>query len=310
MFPPVAEDIVTRFEVPDPEPPQQRQEPDSRPSPGPARNRGGDDDPLAAIRRENEELRQSNRSLMDIVGRVTPKPAAPASQPVADDEIDWNDEQNAKDEDAPLDEDPAALIDEISKNGFQALAKRGFVRKSEVRQIAREESRRAAVTASRQVVGKARAEATTESTILSEFPELSDQTSDLFKATIPIVNRAVRFNPKAAQDPATLYMAATAARAQLDAKKGDRRSSVEEEDDDREPVRRAAPRSRDDDRDEHIRAQSGDRSRSRSRMESGDGEFQMSADAKKVAQALGLTDAEYTAEAKKGYKPVDTRGRR
>lgn len=303
---------ITSFamEAPDPEPePQQRQEPESRPSAGPARGspaRGQDDDRFAALQRENDELRSSNRSLVDIVGRTTPaRPAAEASRETAEDEdgIDWG-EDDPESDDEPEADDPATLVDDLSKLGTAALAKRGFVKLADVRKLVREESRKAAVTASRQVVGRARQQATTESTIMQEFPDLADPNSDLFKATIPHVNAAARFNPKAAKDPVTLYLAAKAAKAELAAKAGTRRPAAndDDEDDDREPVRRTTRTTREDgdreERDIRIASQQGDRGRQRSRIENDrEEDVVMSSDARAVAKMMGLTDAEYKAEA-------------
>jgi hypothetical protein len=88
-----------RFEAPDPEPVQKPQDQvESKPNAGgvkpPATEK---DERFDALQNELEELRQSNRQLIDLVGRQTPAPQQRESTPAADEvEIDWG-----KDEDEP-----------------------------------------------------------------------------------------------------------------------------------------------------------------------------------------------------------------
>jgi hypothetical protein len=308
-----------RFEAPDPDPAPAPQPaaPASGPAAPPEKAPKADepDERYEALEREVNELRSSNRQLVDLVGRAVPpkKDAAPTADPL--DDVDWG--EDPKDEDEAEPEDPTALVDDLAKLGRDALAKRGFVRTNEVRRIVREESRKAAVTAAKQIVGKTRAQVTSESAILRDFPDLADPESELYKATVPHIQAAVRLDPGAARNPSTLFLAATAAKAALDAKKGggkqrgdrDDFEPDDEEEEDREPVRRAAP-SRNV-RDIRIASQSGDRNRTPSRTERrGDDDFVMDADAKSVAKMMGLTDDEYRAEATRVRKTSSQSRRR
>jgi hypothetical protein len=306
-----------RFEDPGPDPEQ-------RPVPGPPVKPAvpDKDERYEALQREADELRAANRQFMDLLGRksqapppVDPKATRRQAAADDDDDIDWGPEDDADDQNAGSadEEDPAVLVDEISKHGLKALEKRGFVRASEVKNIVRQESRRAAVTAARQVVQRTRAEVTTESSIMREFPDLANPESDLFKATIPHVHAAAKLNPKAAKDPVTLYMAAKTAKAELELKSRGR-SRGGHEDDEPQP-RRGGRREIDDlddrsERDIRIASQQGDRGRTRSRIESdGDEDFVMSDDARAVARAMGLTDDDYKKEATR-IRGANTRSRR
>lgn len=308
-----------RFEAPDPDPAPAPQP--ATPASGPAapaekEPKGNEpDERYEALEREVNELRSSNRQLVDLVGRAVPpkKDAAPAADPL--DDVDWGDDPNAKADEEPGPEDPTALVDDLAKLGRDALAKRGFIRESEVRKIVKEESRKAAVTAAKQIVGKTRTQVTTESAILRDFPDLADPESELYKATVPHIQAAVRLDPGAARNPSTLFLAATAAKAALDAKGGGRQRGdrdvdpEDEEEEDREPVRRAAP-SRNV-RDIRIASQAGDRNRTPSRTERrGDDDFVMDADAKSVAKMMGLTDDEYRTEATRVRKTSSQSRRR
>lgn len=311
-----------RFEAPDPEPaPKPGEQVDTQPRPGasrtPGAGKGGDegkDDRYEDLQRELEELRGSNRQLIDLVGRQTP---APRKEETVDDDplagFDFGTDPADETEDDVL-EDPAAIVEDLSKLGTQALAKRGFMRKADVLKLVRSESRKAAATASTQAVARAKTEVSQQNVVMREFPELADPESDLFKETAARVRRAIAIDPKAANSPATLYIAAEAAKAELERKgegngggkrkvvrdgsRGDDFDEVDDfDDEDREPVARQ-PRQRQTENDRRIAAQQGDRGRSgRSRIQSDDDGVVMTAEAKDVARMMGLSDDEYKTEA-------------
>jgi hypothetical protein len=301
-----------QFEAPDPDPIIERPSPGQ---PAPKADVPVRDDRFDALQREVDELRGANRELIHLVGNPRPAtPAAPAKGgrhiPEELGEIDFEDEPD-EDEPAPGDpEDPASMVDDISKLGAAALAKRGFVRASDVRKMIKEATgklRADSVTVAQHVVNRARAEVTTESTIMRDFPDLANPDSDLFKATIPHVKEAAKLSGRAAKDPATLYLAAKLATAELKARGG------HGGDDDRP---RGGRRELDDDddrseRDIRIASQQGDRGRSRSRVEADrDEEFVMNDDARSVAKAMGLTDDEYKKEATRVRVASTPRSRR
>lgn len=299
------------FEAPDPEPVQQANP--NGPQPRPEKDEK--DERFDAMERELGEMRVSNRQLMEIVGQTT-RGQQRAEAPAAGDEvdIDWGtDEADEPEADEP--EDPAALVEDLSKFGRDALAKRGFVRKADVVKIVREESRKAAKTAATQVVQRARTEVGREGAVIREFPDLADPESELYKATAAHVRAAVKLDPVAARNPVTLYLAAKAATAELGAgeerrpQRGQERErgresngdDFEMEDDDREPVARKAPRR--SERDMHIAAQSGDRGRQgKSRVSRDDDQFVMDDNARDVARQMGISAEDFTKEATRIHK--------
>jgi hypothetical protein len=314
----------TRFEAPDPDPVQRpQQQVETKPQAPPAK-----DERYEVLERELAEVRRSNQQLVDLVGRQTPARQAEQNAALGDDvDIDWGqDEDDADETDEP--EDPATLVEDLSKLGRDALAKRGFLRKADVVKMVREESRKAAKTAATQVVKHARTEVTRESVVIREFPDLANPESDLFKATAAHVRNAVRLDPNAAKNPTTLYLAAQAAKAELGAKSargarpqdGDRQQNrpgplnddfeLEEDDEDREPVLRERP-SRSE-RDIRIASQQGDRGRGgRSKVQGDDDDFVMDADARNVAAQMGITADEFKTEATRVRKAAgQTAGRR
>lgn len=307
------------FEAPDPEPQRDQQQQQQPQGAQPPPEKPEKDERTDSLEREVAELRTSNRQLLDLFrGNGQPRTETPA--PDDDVDIDWGkDEDPEEDEDEP--EDPAALVEDLSKLGRDALAKRGFVRKAEVVKIVREESRKAAKTAATQVVSHARTEVGRESVVIREFPDLADAESELYKATAAHVRAAVKLDPAAAKNPVTLYLAAKAAQAELKGKGGDgtpanRRTAdrggeeffEDDEEDDREPILRSPP-SRTE-RDIHIASQSGDRGRKESRTGRDGGEFVMSDQSRDVARQMGLTDQEFSKEATRIRKAAGSGRRR
>lgn len=259
---------------------------------------------IASLERELTETRESQKVWEGIANnrpqQVRQTADVRQAEP-ADAGIDWGKDED--DDTAPAADTSEALLDDLSKLGADALAKRGFVRTADVRKIAREEGRRAAATAANQVVSRARAEVTSETRLMSEFPELKDQTSELYKLATEHVRDTAKFDPKAMDNPvATLYMAARAAKRELDAKapKDTRRTG----DDDERPTRTA--------RQEHIDAQAGDRGRNRSVVDTGadDTDSGLNEDELSVAKAFGQSAQEYKTEKTRLLKLGGGRGKR
>lgn len=295
--------LVTRMEVPDREAPPVKEEPK-----GPTIEQR-----LEAMERELNETKESAKVWEAIANNRQPAPApkadaTPKRNIVDDFEFD---EEDDEEEDAPIEGDtPEAVLDELSKLGTDALSKRGFMRKADVVKLVRAESRKAAAAAATQAVQRGRQAATTESQIMTEFPELADRDSEFFKITSEHVRRAVQLDRLAAKNPATLYLAARAAKAELGSKgRGSRTRGREDEQldddiddhDDAPPQRQPARRS--SDRQDRIDAQRGDRGHSRSRIETNsDADVELSEDALDLIGKLGITKDEYKTSA------VRTRG--
>lgn len=234
-----------------------------------------------ATERELSETRESAKVWEAIANGRQSRPAAADTKATVSpaEDIDWGAD---KDPDAESDDVTAeALLDDLSKTGIGALKKHGFVRRSEVVRIAREEGRKAAATASTQVVQRARSEVTTqtrqERALQEEFPELSDKTSELYKLTARNVRDAVDIDPEATKSASTLILAARAAKAELGGKTkpdaAERRTQ----------------------RDEHIAAQHGDRGRgARSTVqESAEEDPGMNEDELSLTTAMGVSPADF-----------------
>jgi hypothetical protein len=242
---------------------------------------------LEAMRRETSELRQSTRDLMDIF-RATGRRGA-AVEPEETEEEEGIDPNEFVDEDAPDGEvegdTPEKLVDEIAAQGVKALSKRGYVTVKDAQRIAVEAANKVA----RQIVGRERQKITSDAQIMSEFPDLKDKNSELFKETARRYQKAVSLDPNAKKTPATLYMAAEAAQEALKGKNGGR-GGRRDEDDDR-------GYDGEDEEDRRARVSSQD-SRPRGRARVDDDEDMIGDQAREVMRQMGISDDEFTAARK------------
>jgi len=247
---------------------------------------------LASLERERDESRESARVWEAIANNRAPAPATP--KPEGDkprnivDDFEFGEDE--EEEETPIEGDtPEAMLDELSKLGPEALAKRGFVRKSDVVKIAREEGRKAAAAAATQAVGRARQELTAEQRLMQDFPELGDKQSELYRLAAANAREVLRDDPKA--NPVTvLRLSARAAKAQIEATRGGEGQGGEG--DDEPPARRTGRR--DPDREDHIKAQHGDRGRGRSRIDTNDdADVELSQDALDLCSKFGVSPDEY-----------------
>ena len=246
------------------------------------------------LRRERDEAQQGNR---DWAAYVRRGPATPAEEPVRE-EDDSLDPDQFVDSDAGMgvdDDTPEKLVDEIAAQGTAAISKRGFITAAQAQKLAVSVAERV----SRELIGRERQKITTDAQLMSEFPELRDPESDLFKATAVRYQRAVAMDPNAKKTPAALYLAADAARESLKARAPARRRDDSGDDDrgNREP---------EDDR--RRRADSQD-SRPRGRAAVDDADDMLGDEARAVIKGMGITETEFAASRKQvnGDRP---RGRR
>jgi len=158
------------------------------------------------------------------------------------------------------DETPDEFLDRLSKEGAGAIAKvldkKGYVRKQDVAKVAEQ--------VARQIVEKERGKLGADAKLIGQFPELRDEKSELFQATATIYRELIADDPGLKSSPATLFMAARAAKAELATKaKAAHRDDGEPGDyrEDREETRRR-----------RIEAQNGDTGRGRSTPYEGDHE--------------------------------------
>jgi len=230
-----------------------------------------------ALIRERDEARNSERYWAERArsgGNNTPAPAAEN-----DDAPDSREFLDDDDTPAGLEDDTAAkLVDDFASQGVSALTKRGFITAADAKRIAVD----TAVKVSRELIGRERQKMTSDAQIVTDFPELKDQTSELFKETAAIYQKALAMDPNAAKTPAALYLAAQAAKASLKGRQAPPASRREEEE-------------HEDDRRRRADAQDG---RSRGRSTAEDTSDMLGPEAKELISKMGITEDEYKASAK------------
>jgi len=248
-----------------------------------------------AIRRERDEAKASERFW-----------ASRAQGPPAD-QVEEQEEVIATDDLLP---DPTTGIDEtlftdsdkwaeaVSKGpaAIEAFLKKGgYVKADQVAEIARKVAQR--------TVQVNQVRTNTDTQILTDFPQLRDQQSDLYKATAEEVRALVAMDPSARNRPSTLIAAARTAKATLAAKAaGERRRPRDADPDDY------------DDRDEHDnddrynrpepeadrrrRAAAQDGTTRRGGRED-DGDSYVGPQAREVMRQMGIEEKDYVAEARR-----------
>jgi hypothetical protein len=234
-----------------------------------------------AMRRDRDEARDSERYWS---GVARGNGGSPQAAPVEEAEEDL-DADEFVDEDAPngeLDGDtPEKLVDELAAQGVKALGKRGFITAKDAQRIAVE----VAAKVSRQLISRERTKITSDTQIMTEFPDLKDSNSEMFKETARRYQKALALDPNAKKTPAALYLAAQAAAEALKAKAPAR--PRRDEDDDYEPEGES---------DRRRRAQAQD-SRPRGRAEVVDDDM-LGDEARSVIRQMGITEEEFKASQK------------
>lgn len=238
---------------------------------------------LDSLRRERDEARQSERDWANMARRNN----APAPQPVVEEE-EGLDPADYTDIDEPQvkGDTPEKLVDDLAAEGAAALGKRGFITAADAKRMAVE----IAAKVTRELIGRERSKMASDATIMAEFPDLKDQKSELWAETAKRYQRAVAMDPNAKKTPAALYLAAEAARESLKAKNAGRRREDDDDDDnyrgEREP-----------EEDRRRRADSQD-ARPRGRQAADDMEDMLGSEARQIAKAMGVSDAEFKASRK------------
>jgi len=241
-----------------------------------------------SMRRERDEARESERfwaSKARSGGRQEQVVAEPEEQIETADLVP----EVTGDEgvDKAIFDDPDKWAEAVSKGpgAIKAYIKTlGLVTGAEVADIAAKVAKR--------TVDVERAKMGSDAAIVREFPDLQNQGSDLFKATSAELKKMVAMDPNAARSPATLYAAATAAKAKLDAKRPIPIRRGDSEDDDRYD---RVDDEREDDRRRRADAQDGTRRSSRDMDEDTD---MLGPEAREVIRQMGITNEEFAASAK------------
>lgn len=245
---------------------------------------------LEALRRDRDEARASERTWADMARRnAGGQPTATVEEPEEELALD---ESEFLDPDAPTGllpgDTPEKLVEDIAKEGVNALRKRGYISAAEAEKIAVRKSTQVARTIAREVVNTERQKMVSDNQLLTTFPDLKNHDSELFKETAKIYREAVEMDPSAKKTPAALYLAAKAAKQIIDARGGGGGRGADDESE--------------EDRLERVNAQDG---RTRGRREAEDDDM-MGDQAKEVARMMGVSEEAYKTEkaALRGDRPT------
>ena len=237
-----------------------------------------EDPRIAALTRELDESRQSEKYWAGLARAGSASAAEPEPEPTEEESnAEFYDEVPA----GLPDDTPEKMIDDFAAEGAKALSKRGFVTTAQAHKLAVD----AAVRVTNALIGRERSKMTSDTQIMGEFPELKDQNSELFKETAKRYQRAVAMDPAAKKTPAALYLAAEGARDALRARRGD--PDTEDE----------------SDRRRRVDAQDG---RARGRGQGEEPDDMLGANAREVIKAMGLTEKEFQDARKEtaGMRPL------
>lgn len=233
---------------------------------------------LASIRRESQERGEAATYWSGLHRNGNGKQEERAEETNDDDARQFLDETAV---DGIEGDTPEKLVDEFAAKGVAALKSRGFITAADAQKLAVE----TALKVSREMIGRERQKITSDAQLMTEFPELRDNTSELFKETAKIYQMAVTMDPNAKKTPAALYLAAKAAKAGMKPASRDRG-------DDRD---RNGDREDEDDRRRRADSQDG---RTRGRGDVDDRDDLLGEEAKQVIKAMGITEAEFKASQK------------
>lgn len=247
---------------------------------------------FARLQRERDESRESEKYWATRArgGNSNQAPPAEDEDPIETADLLPKPEAvtGAPEVDESIFQDPDKWLAAVAKGpaAIQTLvarATRSYVTAEQVADIAAKVARRT-VDVERTKIG-------TDNKLMTAFPELADNQSELFRATADEYKLLVEFDPRATKTPATLFAAARAAKAKLAAAKGAKPARDEEDEDDiYERV--------ESERRRRIAAQDGSRNGRGSRGEEAD-DSSMGPQAKQLAKMMGITDDEFLAEKKK-----------
>jgi hypothetical protein len=229
---------------------------------------------VETLRRERDEARESERTWYE---RATGRGAqADPAEPEEEDEPEPEPEPEP-------DIDPEKFVDELAKDGLRALKRHGVMTRSDVEKLATELAEKVAG----KVMDRRFAGMQSSSKLVTDFPDLNDENSELMKASRPIYRQLFDMNGKK-HSTALMYAAAKAAKTQLDAKAPPPRTRRDEDDYDRyEP---------EEDRRARARAQGSERGRPAPVHDDDSGD--LGPEALEICRAMNVTPEEYVASQK------------
>lgn len=227
------------------------------------------------LQRERDESRASERAWADIARGTRQAPPSPVEQelPDASEFLDPEETHGGVEDDTP-----ERFVDDFAKNGSAAISKRGFVTRAEAIKMATD----AAIKVSNDLIGRNNQRTSSDQAILTEFGDLKNPESALYKETAVRYQRAIKMDPGAAKTPAALYLAAEGARDVLKAREASKPPVADEGEDETDRQHRAA-------------SQDG---RTRSRGQADDALDMIGPQAREVIKGFGISDAEFQASAK------------
>lgn len=155
------------------------------------------DPKVALLEQQLEELRNQNGQLKHDAEWWANFAKTNGARPAADE----------PDEVAEVEETPESLLDDMSTMGAAALAKRGYVKFSDVEKLVDQRIN--------QTVEEVQSGQQFDNMLNDQFPELKDQNSDLFKRTQVHFRDMVRIDPAAKGSRVTLLASAKMAKAEL-----------------------------------------------------------------------------------------------
>ncbi len=240
-------------------------------------DKGGKDANTERIARLERELDESRGDARFWADRAKSGGSAKADEKADDDTTDGSEFVNAKAGADGIDDDtPEKMVNELAAQGTGALKKRGFITAKDAEKLAAD----VAVKVANTLIGRARGQMTTEQKLSTEFPELADKSSALYKATAKNYQEACALDPNAKTSPVALYLAAKAAKASLAPASQGRNDDADET----EEERRDRARSQD--------------SRPRGRGVVDDRSDSLSDSDRDTIRAFGLTEEEFLASRK------------
>lgn len=234
-----------------------------------------------ALVRERDEAKRSERAWADRALRNGHGKEEEVVEPEPElvDTDDLTPVTGDKDVDKSIFEDPDKWLAAIAKGpaAIKTLLKsEGLVTAAEAAQIAAKVARR--------TVDVERTKITTDNRLMTAFPELADNQSELFKATAHEYEELLKFDPDAKRYPSTLFAAARAAKMKLAAT---RRPEEDEYDYDRVESERRA----------RVSAQDGSRG-GRPQRAPDDNEETLGPQAREVIEKMGVKEDAFRAHAK------------
>lgn len=256
-------------------------------APAAGADKGKEKDELATLRADNARLTKSNTELGESE-RYWAEQAKNGRKPEAD-EDETPAQKKKVDDEWDENEEASTFVDDLSAKGIKALQKRGMLTKKQATEMIEERATEIATKIARDIVGKARTSMTADAKLVSQFPELQDEKSDLFKETKRIFAENCAEDPSLKKSQGALMMAAKQAKLELQIKTG--KTSTTQSEEDREQARI-----------ERIAGQQGSRGRRGAAEFTEDDDDTIGPEARTMLTQFaryGVTDDDYKKEVKK-----------